>query len=1248
MYATLHLIRSRHSDSAAIRTLTSKRTAGFATKMATSFHLCAPPGRESPRGIMCRVKPKVHLVLRTIIVSRMVAICMVVASICLQARTQSAPPLDRVGISDTGIHPYGAYDGTNEHINLENNNLNISIPLLSLPGRNHDDLVLSLIYDSNIWRQQAEWDNQPPGPHWITRWAIEHKYPYIADGWNLSWPTIIGTGATVHYKEGESGDNYSACTGSTTVMLADGSRHIFNNNEGCFNLSSPYLPSSTEIPVMDSEDTDGMQINHEDYPDAGATSGLDYVVTLRNGTKLFFKGIPNQATEYTWVDANTPSLPAYKIVDANGNTISQQTGSDGTMTITDTVGRTVMVKPGSISYTDVNGNPQTIAYQVTQQQSSTPDSLSVLSETLLQSVTINQGASEAQTYGLSYNQNGELSKIIYPHGGCSGYVYSNYDRSLIDPPPGTPSGTLSAFIPGVATKYVSPSGQCDSSAATTIYQATAGGPTNTEMDITFPDGTVEKHVFSGGSISPWEMDHGVAAHETEVDTVSNSGAILKTVKTTWTGNTTWDLPQTIKTTFQSNQQTEKAVQYHTISALYEPSLYINEDSVSVPTQPVVQTIATRYLDVPVQESTYDYGSGSPGVLMRTVASTYLDYSASTVRILGLLASSITSDSIYSFVAANSYDYASNPYTTIQGSLVSSGATMQLQAMGSAPRGELTTAARCADNSKSTSPSSCSHWIATSYSYDDAGNMVSTTDAANHKTVFTWADNWSQIGSACVPQGNSAAYLTAITNAKNFNTTAQYRSCTGARDYVTDVNRQTTRYTFDSLGRIKSEVLPDGGNTTVTYNDAANQVTFAKAQVGSTVITKLDAYDGIGRLIQTQLTSDPQGADIIDRQYDGRDRLVQESNPHRSVPGSTDGAAGYQYDGLSRAFQITHYPDSSTVTTDYSSFPCVTVTDEAGRSTKKCVDALGRLSAVFEDPAGLNYETQYSYDAVGNLVNVAQGSLTNRTFSYDGLSRLLTAFNPEAGLLTYSYVNQLGTLCSGDPAALCSKTDARAVTTTFSYDVLNRLTSKSYSDGATPTACYLYDTVVNGNGRLGVEWTQTTSTCPAAAPSSGFLTMRSVLSYDPTGRILAEQQGTPASQASGVIYTPHYNYDLAGDLIASTDGITAVPNSYAGSQCANSQSPWATLTWTNCYDSAQHLTSVTSNWGDATHSQSLFFGATYSAPGGLVSANYGNGTTLSRSYDNRLRVSGEIDSGLVVTSSTPGVATVQIIGAEQSK
>src|SRR5882762_10684181 len=91
------------------------------------------------------------------------------------------------------------------------------------------------------------------------------------------------------------------------------------------------------------------------------------------------------------------------------------------------------------------------------------------------------------------------------------------------------------------------------------------------------------------------------------------------------------------------------------------------------------------------------------------------------------------------------------------------------------------------------------------------------------------------------------------------------------------------------------------------------------------------------------------------------------------------------------------------------------------------------------------------------------------------------------------------VCSSD--LVFTKTDARAITTTFNYDVLDRLTQKSFSD-ATPTVKYGYDgvappgctppslTATNGIGRR-------TAMCDAAGAEAW--------SFDSMGRPLVDQR-----------------------------------------------------------------------------------------------------------------------------------------------
>src|SRR5262249_205546 len=103
-----------------------------------------------------------------------------------------------------------------------------------------------------------------------------------------------------------------------------------------------------------------------------------------------------------------------------------------------------------------------------------------------------------------------------------------------------------------------------------------------------------------------------------------------------------------------------------------------------------------------------------------------------------------------------------------------------------------------------------------------------------------------------------------------------------------------------------------------------------------------------------------------------------------------------------------------------------------------------------------------------------------------------------------------------------------VTTTFTYDFLNRVTQKSYSDGATLAVNFLYDTSLNWGvtqsnliGRLAEIYTSGTST-----------TGNQIFSYDALGRTILNNQCTPANCGTAN-YSVSANYDLANNLTSLT-------------------------------------------------------------------------------------------------------------------
>ena len=217
--------------------------------------------------------------------------------------------------------------------------------------------------------------------------------------------------------------------------------------------------------------------------------------------------------------------------------------------------------------------------------------------------------------------------------------------------------------------------------------------------------------------------------------------------------------------------------------------------------------------------------------------------------------------------------------------------------------------------------------------------------------------------------------------------------------------------------------------------------------------------------------------------------------------------------------------SGAAVTSYN-YNATTMADEAGKSKIVTTDALGRITSVQEDPTGLNYSTQYAYDALDDLTQVSQGSQT-RSFSYNNVKRLINAANPESGTINYSSYDLAGNLLS--------KQDANGVTTTYTYDALNRITSKSYTTVGgvtTPSVAYGYDLTGAicslANYPVGHLRSVTATTTDS-------VTLQTLYNcYDPYGGVTQSTQTTDGQTYTfGAGSNPGYSYNLAGGLIGMT-------------------------------------------------------------------------------------------------------------------
>jgi len=323
---------------------------------------------------------------------------------------------------------------------------------------------------------------------------------------------------------------------------------------------------------------------------------------------------------------------------------------------------------------------------------------------------------------------------------------------------------------------------------------------------------------------------------------------------------------------------------------------------------------------------------------------------------------------------------------------------------------------------------------------------------------------------------------------------------------TDSNgeKTNTNYEAGSVGdpfyRPVSTVDPLGKTTAFDYT--ANSTESAFNFNGSTsTVDSLKTQDGLLRPVNTQ-TRQGQGSATFDSTQTAYGwTTTTTTSPGgafttRSMPYSA-GAGGQapsgtavtktQYDALRRPLTVTD-GGGGTVTYTYTKNDQLQVTGPApsGENTKQRqyeYDGLGRLTSVCEitsatgsgagscaqTNSATGFLTKYTYDPLGNLLTVVEnaqpgevGGQQTRTYTYDGLSRLLTESNPESNGGTIHYTYDVS--CGGLPASagdLTESMDAASNVTCYSYDALHRKTAATYPSGPystrTPPKTYVYDT-----------------------------------------------------------------------------------------------------------------------------------------------------------------------------------------------
>lgn len=246
------------------------------------------------------------------------------------------------------------------------------------------------------------------------------------------------------------------------------------------------------------------------------------------------------------------------------------------------------------------------------------------------------------------------------------------------------------------------------------------------------------------------------------------------------------------------------------------------------------------------------------------------------------------------------------------------------------------------------------YVVTATSYDAAGQVFETTDAAG--TVTRYAYNVDG-----TVQSTTLAYGTVDQVRTQLGYDAAGRVVTRIED--ADGLQSTTRYSYDGLGNLLSQIAPDGTSTTrFTYDREGRMLTRTDA-LGQ--VQSYD-YDSFGQRV----------------------RIVDEA-----------GRATYShYDAAGRVIAVRDAEDYVTETS-YTAFDQIaTVTRRSQRATNAA--AIGTLPTVTADPK--DAVTQFFYDRLGRVVRTVDADGHSENSRYNSFGEVVLATNRLGGVTSRRY------------------------------------------------------------------------------------------------------------------------------------------------------------------------------------------------------------------------------------------------------
>jgi|GEM_PF-2309062 len=355
-------------------------------------------------------------------------------------------------------------------------------------------------------------------------------------------------------------------------------------------------------------------------------------------------------------------------------------------------------------------------------------------------------------------------------------------------------------------------------------------------------------------------------------------------------------------------------------------------------------------------------------------------------------------------------------------------------------------------------------------YDQCGNLIKTINANGDSSK---ADYMVSGDPDRYQYGLPYRSINYVGN-DSLVTKAEYDSCSGLITKSIGVNSDTTRFTYDIMGRsIKTYSAAYDSAVTVRHYYSGSYPTAVIDSVmlkrtPLTYLVKKTFINGMGLVIQSQKQDSSTGYSIIvNTAYDSLGRVRKVSNPFKTTTSfgtfvttdywSSKPKIQYYYDAISHPIK-TIFQDGNRDSVSYVD-NVITTYDALNHSGVAVINSFGSPDTVID---GLGNMTLYNYDKMGRTTSVvdAEGK-TSYTYC-DKLGRAKGYNIPDASS-SYSYEgNSVDALLEYDNIGNVTANKNSKAEVYYNYDDLSRVTEVDSASSSYPRVKYLYDSY-SGSG-----------------------------------------------------------------------------------------------------------------------------------------------------------------------------------------